>query len=191
MKTARFNKFLQENLNVIIPIILTGLVIVVGGFAEYLTEYKQPGANITNFNDALWWSVITITTVGYGDYTPVTPLGRIIGTIVMFVGIGVALTLVTEITQKRVERAQERFKSKTDAKGRVLANEMKATIQDKVEGIENLTEEEFDGLMVMMKSLRVTLLEESKEVYKCPKCGLAYRNTPKFCSNCGLSINVT
>jgi hypothetical protein len=63
MKSARFNKFLQANINVIIPVILTGLVIVVGGFAEYLAEYKQPGANITKFSDALWWSVITITTV--------------------------------------------------------------------------------------------------------------------------------
>jgi hypothetical protein len=52
MKSARFNKFLQANINVIIPVILTGLVIVLGGFAEYLAEYKQPGANITKFSDA-------------------------------------------------------------------------------------------------------------------------------------------
>jgi hypothetical protein len=42
MKTARFNKFLQANINIIIPVILTVLVIVVGGFAEFLAEYKQP-----------------------------------------------------------------------------------------------------------------------------------------------------
>jgi rubrerythrin len=65
---------------------------------------------------------------------------------------------------------------------------MKATIQDKVEGIEKLTEEEFDALIIMMKSLRLTLLGESKEVYKCPKCGSVYRSKPKFCSNCGLAL---
>lgn len=188
MKSTRLNKFLQANINVIIPVILTGLVIVLGGFAEYLAEYKQPGANITKLPDALWWAVITITTVGYGDYTPVSPLGRIIATIVMFSGIGIVVTLVTVIAQKRVERAQERLKSKTDGKARVLANEMKATIQDKVEGIEKLTEEEFDGLMVMMKSLRLTLLEESKVVYKCPRCGSDYRSKPKFCSYCGFAL---
>lgn len=188
MKSTRLNKFLQANINVIIPVSLTVLVIVVGGFAEYLTEYKQPGANITKLPDALWWAVITITTVGYGDYTPVSPLGRIIATIVMFSGIGIVVTLVTVIAQKRVERAQERLKSKTDGKARVLANEMKATIQDKVEGIEKLTEEEFDGLMVMMKSLRLTLLEESKVVYKCPRCGSDYRSKPKFCSYCGFAL---
>jgi ion channel len=191
MNIENFNKFLRTNMNVIIPVILTGIVIFVGGFGEYLAEYKQPGANITKFGDALWWSVITITTVGYGDYAPITPVGRIIGTIVMFAGIGIAVTLVTVIAQSRVERMQERLKSRTGCKVGVVANEMKSTIQDKVVGVEKLTDEEFDGLMVMIKSLRLTLLDESKEVYKCPRCGIAYRNKPKFCSNCGLSINLT
>lgn len=190
MNTDNFNKFLRTNMNVIIPVVLTGIVIFVGGFGEYLAEYKQPGANITKFGDALWWSVITITTVGYGDYTPITPVGRIIGTIVMFAGIGIAVTLVTVIAQSRVERMQERLKSRTDGKAGVVANEMKSTIQDKVGGIEKLTDEEFDGLMVMIKSLRLTLLHESKEVYTCSKCGIVYRNKSKFCSNCGLSINI-
>ncbi len=188
MKSVKFNKFLKANMNIIIPVILTGVVIFVGGFAEYLAEYKQPGANITKFGDALWWSVITITTVGYGDYTPITPVGRIIGTIVMFAGIGIAVTLVTVIAQSRVQHMQERLTSKSDAKVGGLAKEMKATIQNKVEGIEKLTEEEFDGLMVMMKSLRLTLLEESEEVYKCPRCGSDYRSKPKFCSNCGFAL---
>jgi voltage-gated potassium channel len=171
MKNVKFNKFLQANMNVIIPVILTGVVIVVGGFAEYLTEYKQPGANITNFGDALWWSVITITTVGYGDYTPITPLGRIIGTIVMFAGIGIAVTLVTVIAQSRVQRMQERLKLKTDGKAGVVANDTESTTQNKFGGIEKLTEEEFNELIVTMKSLRLTLLEKFKEFNKCPDCG--------------------
>ena len=105
----------------------------------------------------------------------------------MFAGIGTAVTLVTVIAQSRVQHMQERLKSKTDSKAGVVANEMKATIKDKVEGIEKLTEEEFDGLMVMMKSLRLTLLEDCKDVYKCPECGSKYRTKPKFCSNCGFA----
>jgi voltage-gated potassium channel len=45
--------------------------------------------NITTGGDALWWSFVTITTVGYGDYYPVTQLGRIVGILVMFSGVGI------------------------------------------------------------------------------------------------------
>ena len=141
MKSARLNTLLQANITVLIPVILTALVIVLGGIAEYLTEHKLPGANITTLGDALWWSVITITTVGYGDYTPISPIGRVIGVIVMFAGIGIAVTLVTIISQTRVQHMTARLMSKTEDKSRVLADETKATIKDKIEGIEKLNEE--------------------------------------------------
>jgi voltage-gated potassium channel len=189
MKSAQFNKFLQANIEVIIPVILTAVVILLGGFAEYLVENKQPGANITRLGDALWWAVITITTVGYGDYTPVSLLGRIIGAIVMFSGIGLVVILVSVISQKRVLRVQARLKSMTKGKPRALAYETKATIKDKIEEIEKLTEEDFDGLVIMMKSLRLSLLEESKDVYKCPRCRSNHRNKPNFCSNCGYYLS--
>jgi len=49
-----------------------------------------PGeANITTGGDALWWGVVTITTVGYGDQFPVTTLGRLTGVFVMFAGVGI------------------------------------------------------------------------------------------------------
>jgi rubrerythrin len=106
----------------------------------------------------------------------------------MFSGIGIAVTLVTVISQKRVQRMEERLKSKTEKKTRVLADETKATIKDKIEGIEKLNEEDFDGLVMMLKSLRLTLLEESRNIYKCPRCGNNYRTKPKYCSNCGLAL---
>ena len=105
----------------------------------------------------------------------------------MFAGIGIAVTLVTAIAQGRVQRMQKRLKSKTDGKAQALTDETKATIKDKIEGLEKLNEEDFDGLVIMMKSLRLTLLEESKNVYKCPRCGNNYRSKPKYCSNCGLA----
>jgi voltage-gated potassium channel len=51
-------------------------------------ESASPDANITTGGDALWWSFVTITTVGYGDRFPVTPLGRATGVAVMVAGIG-------------------------------------------------------------------------------------------------------
>jgi voltage-gated potassium channel len=52
-------------------------------------ESKVSDANITTGGDSLWWGVVTITTVGYGDQYPVTLAGRITGVFVMFAGIGI------------------------------------------------------------------------------------------------------
>ena len=57
-------------------------------------EQNTPGANITAFADALWWAVATITTVGYGDFYPVTQLGRFVAAGLMIGGIAV-LGIVT------------------------------------------------------------------------------------------------
>jgi voltage-gated potassium channel len=47
-----------------------------------------PGANIVTAGDAMWWSVVTLTTVGYGDRFPVTAEGRIVATLMMTAGVG-------------------------------------------------------------------------------------------------------
>lgn len=51
-------------------------------------EAHLPEANINSAENALWWSIVTITTVGYGDLYPVSTIGRIIGSLLMMFGIG-------------------------------------------------------------------------------------------------------
>jgi voltage-gated potassium channel len=56
-------------------------------------ERTDPDANITTTSDALWYSIVTMSTVGYGDQYPVTNLGRLIGTLVIILGVAVFGTL--------------------------------------------------------------------------------------------------
>jgi voltage-gated potassium channel len=52
-------------------------------------EVGAPDGNIKTGGEALWWAIVTITTVGYGDFYPVTFLGRLTAVVVMFAGIGI------------------------------------------------------------------------------------------------------
>ncbi len=72
-----------------ITILLGGMVLSVASILVLQFESRAPGANITTGGDALWWAIVTITTVGYGDFFPVTALGRITGVFVMFAGVGI------------------------------------------------------------------------------------------------------
>jgi voltage-gated potassium channel len=67
------------------------LAIVVLEFASIfilVTERSDPDANIKTASDALWWAYVTVTTVGYGDKYPVTSSGRIVGVLLMTIGVG-------------------------------------------------------------------------------------------------------
>ncbi len=58
-----------------------------GALAVLDAERGQPGSHIETLGDALWWSVVTMSTVGYGDVFPVTASGRLVGVAMMIVGV--------------------------------------------------------------------------------------------------------
>lgn len=61
-------------------------VVIFGALFTLIFEINAPGANITSFGDAVWWGFVTVTTVGYGDFTPVTIGGRFVAVLIMFTG---------------------------------------------------------------------------------------------------------
>ena len=56
-------------------------------------ELRDPAGNIKTASDALWYSLVTMSTVGYGDQYPVTNLGRVIGAVIIIVGVGLFGTI--------------------------------------------------------------------------------------------------
>ncbi len=65
------------------------LVLQFGSLAILRIEQYAPGANITSASDALWYTIVTISTVGYGDQFPVTNAGREVGALIIVVGVGI------------------------------------------------------------------------------------------------------
>jgi voltage-gated potassium channel len=72
----------------LLTVFLVLLVVEVAGALIYYAERQGTEANIGSAGDAVWWALVTITTVGYGDRFPTTELGRIIGVFLLFAGIG-------------------------------------------------------------------------------------------------------
>lgn len=52
----------------------------------FFAEYGNPNSGVDHFGDTIWWAIVTISTVGFGDITPVTPGGKVIGGALMFTG---------------------------------------------------------------------------------------------------------
>jgi len=80
---------------VFITVISAMVVLILASVFVLQFESGSPDANITNGGNALWWAIVTITTVGYGDRYPVTPGGRITGVFVMVAGVGIIASLAS------------------------------------------------------------------------------------------------
>jgi voltage-gated potassium channel len=64
------------------------ILLVIFSALAILQVETDPNSNIKTAEDAIWWSYVTVTTVGYGDKFPVTTEGRIIASILMTAGVG-------------------------------------------------------------------------------------------------------
>ena len=87
------------------------LILFTAALSVLEAERYAEGANITNFADAIWWSIASVTTVGYGDKFPVTADGRFIATFLMVIGIGLfsalaALLAAWVMGEKKSEEPQ-------------------------------------------------------------------------------------
>jgi voltage-gated potassium channel len=70
------------------------IVVMVSGLLAYAFERNQVGGNMDSLGDSLWWAVVTSTTVGYGDHSPLSVEARGVAVVLMLVGIGM-LSVVT------------------------------------------------------------------------------------------------
>src|SRR3954453_16467736 len=86
-------------------LILVVVVLLTGAGGFYLEEHGR-NANVHSFGDGLWWAIVTMTTVGYGDISPVTPGGRLVGAVLMISGIS-ALGLFTATIAAYMIRARQ------------------------------------------------------------------------------------
>ena len=86
----------------IVTIFAVVIVLTLGSIFVLYFEEPAVGASIKSGGEALWWAVVTIATVGYGDYTPVTAPGRIIGVVVIITGVAIFGVLASFLSSRFV-----------------------------------------------------------------------------------------
>lgn len=85
-------------------------IVVIMGAAMYLIEGPENG--FRSIPESIYWAIITLTTVGYGDITPITPVGKTLAAIVMIMGYSI-IAVPTGIITAELTRKQEKEEKKT------------------------------------------------------------------------------
>ena len=103
-------------------------VVFAGAAAELGFERSVSGSNIHTYGDALWWAVVTVTTVGYGDRYPVTADGRGVAVVLMIVGIGLIGAITANVAAFFVSQEDAADRQRLEA------------LEDRLDRIERLLE---------------------------------------------------
>jgi voltage-gated potassium channel len=114
MKVARYSKALASIGNVFrskraelgITVIALLLFLFIASTVMYDIEHDAQPKNFPDIPSAMWWGVVTLTTVGYGDIYPITPLGKFFGSLIALLGIGLFALPAGIIASGLVEEAR-------------------------------------------------------------------------------------
>ena len=112
-----------EKEKLFITIFMTGIMMILSSALVYTVEHDSQPEAFPNIYASMWWAIATLTTVGYGDVYPITPLGKIFSGIIALLGIGlVALptgilsgSFVNAINEEKERKLKEESEKEDDA----------------------------------------------------------------------------
>ncbi|QWC85303.1 potassium channel family protein [Nocardioidaceae bacterium] len=110
------------------------IAVLIGALAVLDAEQDAAGANITSFGNALWWACVTVTTVGYGDFFPITVTGRLVALGLMVFGVALIGALTATVAAWLVgqvgEEREAELEAEDDARQGELREELAQVLQE-------------------------------------------------------------
>ncbi len=164
--------FYEKRYELGVTLFTTFIVMLVASTMMYYVEHDAPynleNGKFTNIISTMWWSVATLTTVGYGDIYPVTPWGQFVGSIIAVLGLGI-VALPTAIIGaafiEKIEKQQEELR----------LEEEKKMIQDAIEEAEQ-------------HKINGTKPDDFANSAQHDKCMLRFGHEFIFCPYCGKNL---
>jgi voltage-gated potassium channel len=143
---------------------------------------EEGNEKINNLEDAIWFSVTTLTISGFGDVYPTTTYGRVVAAVLSFIGLGIILGFISNVgsalVASRLGKTQKR-----------LYNETKELIRNKIDNLEKLHDDDVADLLSLISSLYT----RTKQINNLPKklcsvCNNPYLSESLYCNKCGRKI---
>lgn len=146
--------------------VMVFLIIISASLMHSVEGHIQP-ETFGSILHALWWSVVTMTTVGYGDVVPITALGKIIATVIMLIGVGLVALPAGMLAARFSEELRERKEN--------LDTQIKEALTDGY-----IAQQEYSDLVLLADRLEIdpedfkrsiAQLKQESHKEKCPHCG--------------------
>ena len=146
-----FSAVYEERRSFAAALYLMAIALFLSSSLMYLAEYEVQPENFSSIPATMWWSLITLTTVGYGDVSPITPLGQIIGAFTALMGV-CTVALLTGIVASA-------FSSQMGRREAIFEAEIKAAMSDGV-----VTSDERDHIEALRERFNIPE-EHAKQIF--------------------------
>ena len=150
------NSFFQVGAGLLIVMVLGGLIVM----------YLETGP-ITEKETPFWWAIVTMTTVGYGDFYPATPEGRFFAVIIMFAGISLVSLLTATISSiylaKRIR--EDKGLEKININDHIILCGWNKNAESIIDSLRNLTDQKTLEL-VLINEIHEDIVNHLKNKYK-------------------------
>jgi len=161
--------FSAKKFEFITLLMFASIVIVISSILVYVMEANNPSSPINTIFEAFYWSIVTISTVGYGDITPVTDEGRVVAVIVITAGIAVLAFTTSLVVSAFDEKLDEIRETK-------IVNNLSSSKQYYIVcGYENIAQEVVRKL-IQTKQNVIIMDEDVERIEQAKKAGLAALN---------------
>ncbi|WP_404341044.1 ion transporter [Pseudoalteromonas mariniglutinosa] len=160
--------FREESSSLLAAFFIMFVVLIIASCGIYLIEHDIQPEKFGSIPSAMWWAMVTLTTVGYGDVVPVTPLGRLFGGVITLISMGMVAIPTGLLASSFSEQLRKRRLSFMDAVHECIADG-------------HLTPQQQEHL----ENLRYKLGLSKQEANKVIHTELNHRNRNLYCRHCG------